>query len=274
MTFMPELPEVETTLRGIYPKANKQIIKQLIIRNGSLRWPVDTNLTKLLPGLVIQQISRRAKYLLLKTEKGHIIIHLGMSGVLRILPQDTKVQKHDHIDLILDNGFLLRYNDPRRFGCFLWTEQPIEEHRLLRHLAPEPLTDSFNTRYLFEKCNSRKVPIKTLLMDNKAVVGVGNIYANEALFATKISPIRAANEITMPEAKQLCANIKSILAKAIEQGGTTLKDFLSPDGKPGYFVQQLAVYDRDGMPCHKCKEPIVKITQAQRASFYCQSCQN
>lgn len=270
---MPELPEVETTLRGIFPKANKQTIKQLIIRNSSLRWPVETNLTKVLAGLVIQNITRRAKYLLLQTEKGHIIIHLGMSGVLRILAHGTAVKKHDHIDLVLENGYLLRYNDPRRFGCFLWTDQPIAEHKLLNNLAPEPLTDDFNADYLFIKCQSRKLPIKTLLMENKSVVGVGNIYANEVLFATSISPIRPANKISQQETKLLCQNIKKILTRAIEQGGTTLKDFLSPDGSPGYFVQQLEVYDKKNQPCPNCGTQIIKIIQAQRASFYCPDCQ-
>ena len=270
---MPELPEVETTLRGILPKANKQTIKQLIIRNNSLRWPVDNCLTKILPGLKLLKISRRAKYLLLKTEKGHIIIHLGMSGVLKILPHGTEVKKHDHIDLILENGFLLRYNDPRRFGCFLWTEEPINEHKLLKHLAPEPLTNQFNTDYLFAIVQKRKIAIKTLLMENKSVVGVGNIYANEALFSSSIAPMRLANSLTLTETKRLCANIKTILTHAIEQGGTTLKDFLSPDGKPGYFVQELAVYDKKGKPCPTCNTPIIKIVQTQRASFYCPSCQ-
>ncbi len=270
---MPELPEVETTLRGISPKTKQQTIKKLIIRNGSLRWPVDNNLIDILPNLVITNITRRAKYLLLATKKGHLIIHLGMSGVLKILPHNSKVLKHDHIDLILENGFLLRYNDPRRFGCFLWTQEPLEQHRLLKHLAPEPLTAQFNAKYLLQKCQARKVPIKTLLMDNKAVVGVGNIYANESLFASRISPLKLANTLDLAEAEILCANIKAILVAAIEQGGTTLKDFMSPEGKLGYFVQQLAVYNRHNQPCVNCGEKIIKITQAQRASFYCPLCQ-
>lgn len=270
---MPELPEVETTLRGIYPKANKQTIKELIIRNNSLRWPVDNCLIERLKNLKILHISRRAKYILLETQVGHIIIHLGMSGVLRILPHNTEVKKHDHIDLVLENGYLLRYNDPRRFGCFLWTEQPIEQHRLLKNLAPEPLTAEFNANYLFKICQTRKVPIKTLIMENKSVVGVGNIYANESLFASKIAPVRIANSLSLPEVTLLCQNIKIILRRAIEQGGTTLKDFLSPDGKLGYFVQELAVYNKAGQDCSVCQQPIQKIVQAQRASFFCPHCQ-
>lgn len=270
---MPELPEVETTLRGISPKANNQTIKELIIRNASLRWPVDSSLIQRLVGLKIIGVTRRAKYLLLETNVGHIIIHLGMSGILRILPQATPVKKHDHIDLILENGFLLRYNDPRRFGCFLWTEEPIEQHKLLKHLAPEPLTDNFNTNYLVNICRNRKIAIKTLIMENKSVVGVGNIYANEALFASKISPLRIANTLSVSETSLLCQAIKTILTRAIEQGGTTLKDFLSPDGKPGYFVQKLAVYDKAGQACSNCQQPIQKIIQAQRASFFCPHCQ-
>lgn len=270
---MPELPEVETTLRGISPKANQQTITELVIRNGSLRWPVEQSLINILPGLKIQKISRRAKYLLLETEQGHIIIHLGMSGVLKVLPIGTAVKKHDHIDLVFKNGWLLRYHDPRRFGCFLWTEQPIEEHRLLKHLAPEPLTDDFNANYLFDKCCKRKTPIKPFLMDNKIVVGVGNIYANESLFSAKILPTRQANTLSLTEIKKLCQNIKLILTAAIAKGGTTLKDFQSPEGEMGYFVQELAVYNKKDLPCISCKQPVIKIIQAQRASFYCPNCQ-
>ncbi len=271
---MPELPEVETTRKGITPKVLNQTVQKVIIRQHQLRWEIPTSLPETLAGLVINKISRRAKYLLLKTNKGHLIIHLGMSGNLKILPRDTPPQKHDHVDIEFDNGWLLRYHDPRRFGAMLWTEEPIKTFKLLRHLGPEPLTDEFSADYFHRQCLKRKVSIKVLLMDNKCVVGVGNIYANESLSKSQILPTRIANSLSLQEAENLVKNIKVILEKAIEQGGTTLKDFSAPDGKPGYFVQQLAVYGRAGQDCGACGTPIQKIIQAQRASYYCSTCQN
>ena len=270
---MPELPEVETTRKGIQPKVEGQTIQKIIIRNGKLRWPVEQNLVKKLPGLVILNVKRRAKYLLLETAQGHLIIHLGMSGNLRVLPQQEPAIKHDHIDLILGNGFLLRYHDPRRFGSWLWTDQPLQEHALLKALGPEPLTDSFNADYLFQKLQGRKTAIKTFIMNNHIVVGVGNIYANESLFLSGIHPTRSAQSLTLKETTQLTGHIKAVLSAAIEQGGTTLKDFLTPDGKPGYFEQKLNVYGKEGLPCPLCDSAVEKNVLNQRAAYFCSNCQ-
>ncbi|MDG4812583.1 bifunctional DNA-formamidopyrimidine glycosylase/DNA-(apurinic or apyrimidinic site) lyase [Hydrogenovibrio sp. 3SP14C1] len=270
---MPELPEVETTRKGIQPKVEGQTIQKIIIRNGKLRWPVEQNLVKKLPGLVILSVRRRAKYLLLETTQGHLIIHLGMSGNLRVLPQQEPAIKHDHIDLILGNGFLLRYHDPRRFGSWLWTDKPLQEHPLLKALGPEPLTDDFNADYLFQKLQGRKTAIKTFIMNNHIVVGVGNIYANESLFLSGIHPTRPAHSLTIKETTQLTGHIKTVLSAAIEQGGTTLKDFLTPDGKPGYFEQKLNVYGKEGLPCPLCDSAIEKIVLNQRAAYFCSNCQ-
>lgn len=273
---MPELPEVETTRKGIEPKVDQQTITAFVIRDGRLRWPVETHLQQTLPGLVIRSVERRGKYILLNTDKGSLLVHLGMSGNLRVLPIDTEVQKHDHIDIEFANGYLLRLNDPRRFGSVLWHDAslgPIAEHKLLAKLAPEPLTDDFNGAYLYEKICNRKVAIKSLVMNSQVVVGAGNIYANESLFMSGIHPQNSANLLTKKQCDLLVENIKKVLLAAIEKGGTTLKDFLSPDGKPGYFVQQLKVYGQNGQACPTCLTLIEKITINQRATFYCPKCQ-
>jgi len=273
---MPELPEVETTRKGITPKANRQTITDFIVRNPNLRWPVDLTLTQTLPGLVIQSIGRRGKYLLLNTQDGSLLIHLGMSGNLRILPKNTTVQKHDHVDIVLANGFVIRLNDPRRFGSVLWhaaSDGAVEQHKLLAKLAPEPLSEDFNGQYFFEKTRNRKVAIKTLVMNSQVAVGAGNIYANESLFMSKIHPKTVASKLSKKQCDLLVSNIKKVLEAAIEQGGTTLKDFLSPDGKPGYFVQKLNVYDQEGKPCPNCKSTIERIILNQRACYFCPQCQ-
>jgi formamidopyrimidine-DNA glycosylase len=273
---MPELPEVETTRKGIQPKVDKQTITRFIIRNGQLRWPVETHLQQTLPGLVVLEVDRRGKYILLKTQLGTLLIHLGMSGNLRVLPVGAAVQKHDHIDIEFANGYLLRLNDPRRFGSVLWHDAalgPIETHKLLAKLAPEPLTDDFNGAYFYEKTRNRKVAIKSLVMNSHVVVGAGNIYANESLFMSKIHPQTQAKLLTKKQCELLVTNIKKVLVAAIEQGGTTLKDFLAPDGKPGYFVQQLKVYDQAGKACPVCCTPIERIMLNQRASYFCPKCQ-
>lgn len=275
---MPELPEVETTLRGIQPKTEGQRIQKVVIRNPKLRWPVEAHLIETLPGKKLRQISRRAKYLLLALtddngSESHLILHLGMSGNLRVLPQKTPHQKHDHIDLHFDNGLMLRYHDPRRFGAFLWTNEPIESHSLLAHLAPEPLTDAFNAEELFQHMKGKTSAIKAIIMNNHYAVGVGNIYANESLFLSGIHPQTPANKLTRSQTNTLVSNIKLVLAKAIEQGGTTLKDFLTPDGKPGYFKQKLNVYGRQDEACTVCGTSIIRITQNQRASYFCPKCQ-
>jgi formamidopyrimidine-DNA glycosylase len=273
---MPELPEVETTRKGITPKANKQVIESFIVRNSNLRWPINLELQQILPGLVIESIQRRGKYLLLKTELGTLLIHLGMSGNLRVLPKETEVQKHDHVDISLENGYVIRLNDPRRFGSVLWhsAEQgDVSQHKLLSKLGPEPLSEAFNGNYLYEKSRNRKIAIKSFIMNSHIVVGAGNIYANESLFMSKIHPQTIASKLTKKQCQLLADNIKTVLAAAIEQGGTTLKDFLSPDGKPGYFVQKLNVYDQAGKPCPVCKTEIEKIILNQRACYFCPKCQ-
>lgn len=275
---MPELPEVETTKRGIEPSLTGQTIQQIIVRNAQLRWPVAAELCVVQPGLVISRVFRRAKYLLLETQlgqrhAGHIIIHLGMSGHLRLLPAQTPAQKHDHIDLILKNGTCLRYQDPRRFGAWLWTDKNPLDHPLLAKLAPEPLSDDFNPSYLHRAIIQRNTAIKALIMNNHFVVGVGNIYANESLFLVGIHPLRTGKSLTYAECDKLVRIIKQVLAAAIEQGGTTLKDFMSPSGKPGYFSQKLYVYDRANQACLVCQTPIVREVHFQRASYFCPHCQ-
>ncbi|GAD00379.1 bifunctional DNA-formamidopyrimidine glycosylase/DNA-(apurinic or apyrimidinic site) lyase [Agarivorans albus] len=269
---MPELPEVETSCRGISPHIEKQVISEIVVRQPKLRWPVP-ELIQCCVGLVILSVTRRAKYLLLETEAGHIIIHLGMSGSLRIVEQGLAAEKHDHVDIVLANRKVLRLNDPRRFGCVLFSQLPIEQHNLLINLGPEPLHDEFSAKYLIEQASKRSVAIKQFIMDNKVVVGVGNIYANEALFRTGIHPKRAANKVSKVRLELLSDNIKQVLAEAIEQGGTSLKDFTNADGKPGYFKQTLAVYGREGEACDTCGELIKALRIGQRNTFFCPHCQ-
>lgn len=242
---MPELPEVETSRRGIKPYLINQTITQLTVRNSRLRWPVLKTLDKKIVGHAITDIRRRAKYLLLTVNHGELVIHLGMSGSLRIVGANSPAGKHDHIDLCLSNGKALRFTDPRRFGCWLWSQESTAQ-QLLQNLGPEPLSQDFNADYLWQQCRKRKAAIKQVIMDNKVVVGVGNIYAAESLFRAGIRPAIAANRISRARINTLVEAVKLILAKAIEQGGTTLKDFTQSDGKPGYFKQQLMVYGREG----------------------------
>ena len=227
----------------------------------------------MLRGQTIQQVSRRAKYLLLTTAKGTLILHLGMSGSLRITSPDTPAQKHDHVDIVLGNGQCLRLRDPRRFGAVLWTCDNPQQHALLKQLGPEPLADEFTGEYLFARTRKRKQSIKQLLMDSHIVVGVGNIYANEALFMAGIRPGTAAGRLTRSKTQHLVQCIRQVLDAAIRQGGTTLRDFTASDGKPGYFQQQLAVYGRAGEPCQVCGTAIKLIKQGQRATYYCPHCQ-
>jgi len=237
---MPELPEVETTRRGIEPHCAGRVVKRVTVRESRLRWPVPENLEKVLKGASIDSVDRRAKYLLLRTRHGTLMIHLGMSGSLRIVDPGTPVAKHDHIDVLLAGGVCLRYNDPRRFGSFHWLG-PDEQSSLLDNLGPEPLSPDFNGAYLYRLSRGRKAAVKTFIMDGKVVVGVGNIYASEALFLAGIRPDRAAGRVSKASYERLCENIKRVLTSAIEQGGTTLRDFVGGDGKPGYFAQQLLV---------------------------------
>ncbi|ELY6299830.1 bifunctional DNA-formamidopyrimidine glycosylase/DNA-(apurinic or apyrimidinic site) lyase [Cronobacter sakazakii] len=268
---MPELPEVETSRRGIEPYLVGETILHAVVRNGRLRWPVSDEIHALSDKPILS-VQRRAKYLLLELPDGWIIIHLGMSGSLRILPEERPAEKHDHVDLVMSNGKVLRYTDPRRFGAWLWTRE-LEGHNVLAHLGPEPLSDAFNGAYLREKCAKKKVAIKPWLMDNKLVVGVGNIYASESLFAAGIHPDRLASSLSEKECELLAQAIKAVLLRSIEQGGTTLRDFLQSDGKPGYFAQELQVYGREGEPCRVCGTPILTGKHAQRRTYWCRRCQ-
>jgi formamidopyrimidine-DNA glycosylase len=269
---MPELPEVETTLRGIEPHLLNQRVTRVIVRDPRLRWPVPKTVSKA-EGQRFVSLKRRGKYLLLKLEQGGLIIHLGMSGSLRILQQPLEPEKHDHVDVELDNGVCLRFNDPRRFGAFLWVDNEMESHELLRDLGPEPLSDNFTSNYLYEHSRNRKLAIKNFIMNGHVVVGVGNIYASEALFMAGIHPQRAAGRVSRQRYEGLVAAIRDVLSRAIEQGGTTLKDFVNSDGAPGYFAQELLVYDRAGSECFQCGSAIRQKVIGQRSSYYCPGCQ-
>ena len=268
---MPELPEVETTCRGIAPHIMQRTVRKVIVRESRLRWPVPRRLNHLLSGARFLSVGRRAKYLLLETERGTLMVHLGMSGSLRIMPADTPPLYHDHIDIVLDNEYCLRYHDPRRFGSFHWLQSP--QHPLLDHLGPEPLSGSFSGAYLYERSRRRRIPVKQFIMDGKVVVGVGNIYANEALFMAGIHPARAAGRVAKARYDILVGTIKQVLADAIEQGGTTLRDFVGGDGSPGYFAQQLRVYGREGQPCRVCGTVLKEIRQGGRSTILCPRCQ-
>ena len=270
---MPELPEVETTRRGIAPHIEGRKVKRLVVRQPSLRWPVPDELPSLLKGRRLNGVSRRSKYLLLHFDHGTAILHLGMSGSLRIIDADEPPMAHDHVDILFDSGRALRFTDPRRFGCLLWQPAGEGEHSLLASLGPEPLSDQFDGELLFQRSRGRKVAVKQFLMDAKVVVGVGNIYANEALFAAGIRPDRAAGAISKARYLRLGEEVRKVLARAIEQGGTTLRDFVGGDGKPGYFQQQLSVYGRGGEPCRVCKTPLTEIRLGQRSTVFCRRCQ-
>ena len=275
---MPELPEGETTRRGIAPHIVGQTIAQVIVRNPRLRWPVPDELPSLLTGLTIQTVTRRAKYLLLDCGAGTLIMHLGMSGSLRILPPTKNSElspgKHDHLDLILHDRTVLRLRDPRRFGAVLWQTGNVLHHPLLQNLGPEPLTADFDAARLFAKTRGSRVSIKQTLMNHHVVVGVGNIYANEALFLAGINPKIAAGRIGITRYERLVQAVKHTLQQAIEAGGSSLRDFVNSDGTPGYFQQHYWVYGREGQRCKKCEGMIQYIRQGQRASFYCPACQH
>lgn len=270
---MPELPEVETTRCGIEPHLKNKTISKMVIRQHQLRWAIEKHLATSLTQQRIRQVTRRGKYLLLHCTQGTLIIHLGMSGSIRILQQEIRASKHDHVDIVLVNGTSLRFNDPRRFGCVLWTDEDPLLHPLLKELGPEPLTTEFDAEYLYQRSRNKNIAIKLFLMDSKVVVGVGNIYANEALFAAGIHPLSPAKLIDKKQYNKLVLVIKKILTKAIESGGTTLRDFTKSDGKPGYFSQQLKVYGRGGLPCVKCKTELQETRLGQRATVFCSTCQ-
>ncbi|MEW6983753.1 bifunctional DNA-formamidopyrimidine glycosylase/DNA-(apurinic or apyrimidinic site) lyase [Colwelliaceae bacterium 6471] len=269
---MPELPEVEVCRLGISPHVIGETIADVIVRNFQLRWPIPKAVLQLV-GQKIITVDRRSKYLLIRFDSGTLLLHLGMSGTIRVIDKATPVAKHDHFELRLSNRKILRLNDPRRFGAVLWFADNVDEQGLLAKLGPEPLSDDFNHGYLFAKAKNRKVPIKTFLMNNHVVVGVGNIYANEALFQAGILPTTSAGSLSEKRLNLLTDVIKTVLAQAIEQGGTTLKDFTQADGRPGYFAQSLFVYGRAGQQCLKCQTVLEEVRQANRSSVFCPSCQ-
>ncbi len=271
---MPELPEIETIRRGIAPYLQELSFKTVLVRETRLRWPVPTELGTHLTGQTIKNIQRRGKYLLFECSQGYLLIHLGMSGSLRLLSPNEPLKKHDHVDFIFTDSLCLRYHDPRRFGCILWTTEPIAAHPLLAKLGIEPLSDHFNGHYLYQIAQQRQCKIKPFIMNHLIVVGVGNIYANEALFSAKIHPSRSVATINIQEYQNLAISIQKILTMAIAQGGTTLRDFADSKGRPGYFSQLLQVYGRAGQPCYQCGTPIKQYRLGQRTSYYCPICQN
>ena len=269
---MPELPEVETTVRALKPKLEKSRIKSFELRNKNLRWPVPLNLSRILISKNISSLSRRAKYLIVDLESEYLLIHLGMSGSLRYLSNNISPEKHDHWDLCFENGMILRYTDPRRFGSIHHTKD-FKNHFLIKSLGPEPLSDAFNETFLYEISRGRKVPIKALIMNSRIVVGIGNIYACEALFDSHIRPTKKASRITKKEAKALVASVKKVLKKAIKAGGTTLRDYLNPDSAPGYFKIELKVYGRGNEECLRCGKTLKEIRMSNRSTVFCSNCQ-
>ena len=271
---MPELPEVETTRRGIVPHLTGRIVVGFDLHEPRLRWPVPRSLTHRLLDARVLDVRRRAKYLLLELDGARtLLVHLGMSGNLRVLPVDTPRLKHDHFDLRLDSGQTLRFNDPRRFGSLHLIDGDPAEHPLLAALGPEPLDDAFDADHLWNASRGRKVAVKPFLMNSRVVVGVGNIYASEALFRAGIRPGRQAKQLTRADTLRLVESIKAVLQMAVEVGGTTLRDYVGADGKPGYFRQKLYVYERAGEPCRNCASPIRHRVQAQRSTYWCGTCQ-
>jgi len=269
---MPELPEVETSRRGIEPYVVDQKIAGVRIRERRLRWPVDREIDDHLPGQIVTSVDRRAKYLLINTTGGTAILHLGMSGSVFIVDRDTPAGVHDHVDIELESGHALRLRDPRRFGSLHWSDD-ASNHWLLKDLGPEPLGDEFDGEYLWGRSRGRRVAVKQFIMNAGIVVGVGNIYASESLFLAGINPKRAAGRIALPRYEALADAIRTVLQKSIRAGGTTLRDFYGGDGEPGNFRQELQVYDRADDPCRHCDQPITAIVQGQRATYYCKRCQ-
>lgn len=271
---MPELPEVETTRRGIEPHVLGKTVRGVVVRDRRLRWPVPEALARELPGLRIDAVTRRAKYLLLRTSRGHVLVHLGMSGSLRVVPASSQPAPHDHVDLVFDDGVALRLRDPRRFGCVLWLTDDPARSKLLCALGPEPLSDAFDGAALYQRARTRAAPIKHVIMDAHVVVGVGNIYASEALFRARIRPRRQARGLKRDEIERLVTAIREVLAMAVEVGGTTLRDYVGVDGNPGYFRQKLFVYERPGEPCRVCAAPVRHFVQGQRSTYWCANCQH
>lgn len=270
---MPELPEVETTLRGIRPHIENQVVSRVIIRQPKLRWPIPIELPQLLEQQTLHSLNRRAKYLLLHFDTGTLLIHLGMSGSIRVIPAGSLAAKHDHFELEFTHQKSIRLTDPRRFGAVLWLGTAPYQHSLLSKLGPEPLSEQLTGLYLYEKSRQKKVSIKQFIMNQEIVTGIGNIYCTEALYHAGINPGRAAGNISLKRYQFLVEQIKQTLSSAIEQGGTSLRDFTGSDGKPGYFKQQLSAYGRSGLPCKRCNQQLTEIKQAQRTTVYCKHCQ-
>lgn len=271
---MPELPEVETVRRDIESYIINQTIMQTVVRVSNLRWPIQKNLAQKLNHQIIRSVGRRGKYLLLSVGNGTLIIHLGMSGSLQLLAQKCSAKKHDHVDIVFASGFCLRFNDPRRFGAILWTEDDPNQHKLLAKIGPEPLTPKFNGEYLYQRSRNRKIAIKSFIMNSNIVAGIGNVYANEALFMAGINPCCAAGKISKQHYNLLANSIKKVLNSAINNKGTTLRDFISANGEAGRFAFKLKVYGKAGQPCPKCKTPIKLIRLSQRSTYYCPYCQS
>jgi formamidopyrimidine-DNA glycosylase len=269
---MPELPEVETSRRSIAPWVEQQKVQKVTVRERRLRWPVPVAIDRKLPGKFILSVRRRAKYLLFDTDAGTMMLHLGMSGSLRIVEPNEPAGKHDHVDIEFANGKALRFRDPRRFGSLLWTEDPAS-HPLLKNLGPEPLSEAFDGPYLRQAARGRRVAVKQFIMNSNIVVGVGNIYASESLFLAGIHPKRRTGRISAPRMQALADAIRTVLARAIDAGGTTLRDFYNAAGEQGYFSRELDVYGRNGAPCRKCATPVSTIVLHQRSTFYCRNCQ-
>ena len=271
---MPELPEAETTRRGILRVIAGRRVERVVVRNARLRWRVPAGLASAMAGQRIETVDRRGKYLIFRTPAGSMLLHLGMSGSLRIVPADLAPEKHEHIDIVLASGVALRFRDPRRFGSVHWTKADPLQHKLLRRLGPEPLEQDFSGDYLFDRAAGRRQGIKTFIMDSHIVVGVGNIYASEALFSAGIHPGRAAGRISRGRYQLLAGSIRRVLRAAILKGGTTLRDFVNDAGEPGYFRVKLQVYDRAGQPCRRCGTSVRMIRSGQRSTFYCPACQH
>ena len=271
---MPELPEVETVRRGLSLHLIDRCIRKVVVRQRRLRYPIPRGLEQKIKGLCIKAIERRAKYLLIRLESGCLICHLGMSGSLRIVDRTSTASSHDHVDICIDDSRVLRFRDPRKFGAILWTAKDPMQHRLLRDLGPEPLSANFNSKYLYQLSQGRKLAIKSFLMDSRIVVGIGNIYASEALFRAGVHPRRAAGKISHIRYRSIVEAVRVTLKNAIKEGGTTLRNFVAEDGRPGYFKQALNVYQRTGEPCPSCKTPIRLMRIGQRSTFYCPRCQH
>jgi formamidopyrimidine-DNA glycosylase len=270
---MPELPEVETTRRGLAAALAGRRIAAVRVRERRLRWPLPRGFERALCGATVQSVGRRAKYLLIATDRGTLIGHLGMSGSLRLVAAGAPHLPHDHVEIALESGRCLRFNDPRRFGSLHFVAGDPAAHPLLRHLGVEPLSRSFSAAYLYAQTRRRRIAVKQLLMNQHLVVGVGNIYASEALFRARVLPARAAGRLRHADCARIVAGVRAVLRAALRAGGTTLRDYVGTDGAPGYFSQKLYVYDREGLPCRRCRTPIRRRVQGQRATYWCPHCQ-